>query len=309
MPDTSVSNSTSKNVPNDSSQPSAEDTSVGSVSSEGAEVAKIVSLFNADAIVQYIVPSSSITSAIIPSHSEAVFDIADSSRALRPGDMHSVMCLLSAHDQTSSKCDYVDILFLILIIQEELFADQRNARFSVMVDVKKTASATSSVIYQMKLSEAKETYKAEAKAAKLKIISASIGIVIATVTIVTACCRTLCELGNKLMDQAPKILKAMQGTLLKAVMVTQGIDIFLNITKGVVALNLNLEVAKHRYKANLAGANARMLESFFQFNIAKISDLRESYSSARKEVNQVIDNIRELLQKLQDNRLSVARNI
>ncbi|MDR1401783.1 MAG: hypothetical protein LBI81_02400 [Puniceicoccales bacterium] len=316
MPSSNVNSSQSSNIPASSSQPSSEDPAVGSVSSEGGELAKIVSLFHMDAIMQCATPQNNANLPIVHSYSDSVFDVNSSTTTLRPGDMRNVICLLDASNANSTKCNYVDILFLILLVQEELFADQRNSRFNAMTDIRKSARSAANTVYQMKMNEAKETYKAEKKAAMVKIIVGIIGICTGVVSMVTSVVNGMKALGialkgsiSGIMNKIQKALEKMQGTLQKVLMATTAARMILSIGSGVAQLPLNLDVAKHRYMASLAAANAKLLETFFNFSLTQVQDMQEAYAESKKITKATIDDISELLQKLQESRLSITRNI
>ncbi|MDR1595661.1 MAG: hypothetical protein LBR91_01910 [Puniceicoccales bacterium] len=281
--------SESKNISDSTSQPSTEDPTIGGPSSEGAEIAKIVSTADPNDVVPPV-HSALDNPALIPNQTDRTFELAGNSGTIKMGDLHSAIRLLDVDSTNSKKCSYEDILFLVMVILEESAADQRNSRFNEMITKIKVADKAASSVFEMKIKEADATYKASKKTACMKIATGIVNIVTSGLSGVAGGLST-----GKILGTVVKIIKLV---------VT-----IINFVMSVVSFSMSITTANLRHEASITNADAKRAEKFFEFTLSHVKEMQEAYSTSKKNVQTIMDTIREVIQREYASKSGISKNI
>ena len=78
---------------------------------------------------------------------------------------------------------------------------------------------------------------------------------------------------------------------------------------GIVQGAMNLGFARRQKEISFLQAEREALKGFFDFNMKQMESMVEAYSLSNKHVKNAIDTIKNTLQKTQETKMSIARNI
>jgi hypothetical protein len=273
------------------SQPDLTTPGAGGTSGEGGKIADETGRANPEIVVP---PTNLINSIIVFDPGDGV-DSSNTVGKLRPGELGKISDILDGSNNYVQKCSLNDILFLVMLILIKSTSEQRESRFESM-SAKKTVSAmASTAVYELKIAEAKGTYEKEAAAAEMKKIMAIVSMCCAVVSFVLAALGPFVQAGNQVAKSISNTLKA----------VSDMISILATIAQGIVGLYL----AEKGKDVAFIRAEIVQTQTFFENTMQQIRSMQEAYSASQRNIVSNLQTMQEILEKQQNTRLSVARNI
>jgi hypothetical protein len=281
------------------SQPDLEDPSTGGASGEGGEIADKVSRANPEAFVPPINPFNSIIMFHNPGDK---LDSANAVGNLKSGELNRISDVLDGSSKYVQKCSLNDIMFLVMLIIIKATSEQRKSRFENMSAKKAVTAKAAITVYELKMSEAKATYAKEKEAAELKKTMAVVSMGCAIVSIAAAGMNAVSSLSSA-------ISTATKATLQTISMVTNLITSLANAVATIAQGVIGLDLAKKGKAVAFIQAEATATQSFFENTMKRVRSMQEAYSSSQRNITSSLQSMQEILEKQQNARLSVARNI
>jgi hypothetical protein len=201
-------------------------------------------------------------------------------------------------------------MFLVMLILTKSTSEQRESRFEGLIVKKRVAREGSTAVYNMKMAEAEATYKTEEKQAEIKKIVGIVSIVAGAVSIVggvfsgiaknTAIAQKLGEvISEKVLTNISRY-GAVVAQLISTVCTDSA-----SLYQGIATLDL----AEIRKNAAFVSAETKQTQAFFERAMKEIGDMQEAYGNSQREISTTLKSMQEALEKKQETRLSVARNI
>lgn len=276
-----------------------------SSNSEETEKSKVVGMASADFIYNLQAPFSNIQffdgNFIIKHQSEGVGGIDKQ-------EVGKIVNLIDGSNKLMRKCSLNDIIFLVMLIMTKSASDQRQSRAELWSNKKNVSNTEAINVYQMGIDAAKETYNLTMDNIKMQKIMAWVSIGLGVVSVITG---PFAALGTnsatkKLLKNASDILK----TFISVSKLANTIFIPLaNSVMGIVQGAMNLKFARRQKEISFLQAEREALKGFFDFNMKQMESMVEAYSLSNKHVKNAIDTIKNTLQKTQETKMSIARNI
>ena len=292
------------NIPKQDSNPNLRMPS--SSNSEETEKSKVIGMAGADFIYNLQAPLLQHVqffdgNFIIKHQSEGVGGIDKQ-------EVGKVVNLIDGSNKLMRKCSLNDIIFLVMLIMTKSASDQRQSRAELWSNKKNVSNTEAINVYQMGIDAAKETYKLTMDNIKMQKIMAWVSIGLGIVSVITG---PFAALGTNsatrgLFDNASNILKTFI-SVSKTInsIVIPAINAGMGIYQGIKGL----EFARRQKEISFLQAEREALKGFFDFNMKQMESMVEAYSLSNKHVKNAIDTIKNTLQKTQETKMSIARNI
>jgi hypothetical protein len=157
----------------------------------------------------------------------------------------------------------------------------------------------------MKMEEAKSTYEADKKEAWTKIIGGIVGVTTGVLAVAGSAIKGLSKAVKGVSKAVTKAIIIANKVLANAQIVNQVAKAGVNTATSI----LRFQVADERYRASLLSANAKLSQEVFEFNLKQAKDMQEAYNTSKRNVDEIIDNIRSFLHRKYETTTSVTRNI
>jgi hypothetical protein len=225
-------------------------------------------------------------------------DTSNSVGNLRPGELNKISDILDGSNKYVQKCSLNDIMFLVMLIMIKSTSEQRESRFDSMSAKKAVSAKASTAVYELKMAEAKATYEKEKKAAELKKTMAIVNMCCACISIVAS----LASIIGHVFQSAASLAKTIAAA---ANSVASLASAAATIAQGVIGL----ELAEKGKDVAFIRAEAVQMQTFFENTMKQIRNMQEAYSSSQRNITSSLQSMQEILEKQQNTRLSVARNI
>jgi hypothetical protein len=174
-------------------------------------------------------------------------------------------------------------------------SEQRESRFEGMMAKKDISAQTSIAVYELKKAEAEATYEKEKKAAELKQAMACVSMGCACLSIAGSIAGAASQTGNAIAKIASAVVNAFSSLVNVGATIAQGI--------------ISLKLAEEGRDIAFIRAEVAQLQTFFENNIKQIRSMQEAYNASQRNITSSLQSMQEILEKQQNTRLSVARNI
>ncbi|MDR2776728.1 MAG: hypothetical protein LBB17_01635 [Puniceicoccales bacterium] len=276
---------------NSGSQPDLDAPGVGGPSGEGGEIAEKVGRATPEIIVPPVNPFNSI---IVFNPGDGL-DLDNTVGNLKSGELNKISDILDGSNKYVQKCSLNDILFLVMLILIKSTSEQRESRFESMSARKTVSAMASTAVYELKIAEAKSTYEKEKTAAEMKKIMAIVSMVCGAISFVLSALGPIVQAGNQMAKSISNVLKV----------VSEVISILATIAQGIVGLYL----AEKGKNVAFIRAEIAQTQTFFENTMQQIRNMQEAYSASQRNIVSNLQTMQEILEKQQNTRLSVARNI
>ena len=276
-----------------------------SSNSEETEKSKVVGIAGADFIYNLQAPFSNVQffdgNSVIKHQSEGVGGIDKQ-------EVGKIVNLIDGSNKLMRKCSLNDIIFLVMLIMTKAASDQRQSRAELWSNKKSVSNTEAINVYQMGINAAKESYELTMDNIKMQKIMAWVSIGLGVVSLITG---PFAALGTNsatrgLFDNASNILKTFI-SVSKTInsIVIPAINAGMGIYQGIKGL----EFARRQKEISFLQAEREALKGFFDFNMKQLESMVEAYSLSNKHIKNAIDTIKNTLQKTQETKMSIARNI
>ncbi|MDR2603033.1 MAG: hypothetical protein LBC11_00520 [Puniceicoccales bacterium] len=276
------------------SQPDLNDPGVGGPSGEGGEMGNTLVKVAPEVVVPPINPFNSI---IVFTPGDKV-DTSNAVGNLQSGELNRISDLLDGSNKYVQKCSLNDIMFLVMLILIKSTSEQRESRFESMSDKKVVSAKAATAVYELKMAEAKATYEKEKAAAELKKTMAIVGMCCACLSIVASAATVVSMVSVSISSLARSI-----STI--ANVVSSIANAAATIAQGVIGLQL----AEQGKDVAFIRAEVVQMQTFFENTMKQVRSMQEAYSSSQRSITSSLQSMQEILEKQQNTRLSVARNI
>lgn len=276
-----------------------------SSNSEETEKSKVVGMAGADFIYNLQAPFSNVQffdgNSVIKHQSEGVGGIDKQ-------EVGKIVNLIDGSNKLMRKCSLNDIIFLVMLIMTKSASDQRQSRAELWSNKKNVSNTEAINVYQMGIDAAQKTFKLTMDNIEMQKIMAYVSIGSGIVSVITG---PFAALGTNsatkgLFDNASNILKTFI-SVSKTInsIVIPAINAGMGIYQGIKGL----EFARRQKEISFMQAEREALKGFFDFNMKQMESMVEAYSLSNKHVKNAIDTIKNTLQKTQETKMSIARNI
>ena len=293
-----------KNLPKQDSNPDLR--LPNSSNSEETEKSKVVGMAGADFIYNLQALFSNIQffdgNFIIKHQSEGVGGIDKQ-------EVGKIVNLIDGSNKLMRKCSLNDIIFLVMLIMTKSASDQRQSRAELWSNKKNVSNTEAINVYQMGIDAAKETYNLTMGNIKMQKIMAWVSIGLGVVSVFASPISSLSSnvtTSFKFLETSSKLIKNVVLASKIATFVTQVAQYAMGIAQGVVNL---VYFSKKQKEISFMQAEREALKGFFDFNMKQMESIVEAYSLSNKHVKNAIDTIKNTLQKTQETKMSIARNI
>ena len=278
-----------------------------SSNSEETEKSKVVGIAGADFIYNLQAPFSNVQffdgNFIIKHQSEGVGGI-------NKREVGKIVNLIDGSNKLMRKCSLNDIIFLVMLIMTKSASDQRQSRAELWSNKKNVSNTEAINVYQMGIDAAKETYDLTMDNIKMQKIMAWVSIGLGVVSVITG---PFYALSTNSATKGLDLIKNASGILVKFITVSKLANtIFIpaaNAFMGFYQGYRNLGFAERQKEISFLQAEREALKGFFDFNMKQMESMVEAYSLSNKHVKNAIDTIKNTLQKTQETKMSIARNI
>lgn len=276
-----------------------------SSNSEETEKSKVVGMAGADFIYNLQAPFSNVQffdgNFVIKHQSEGVGGIDKQ-------EVGKIVNLIDGSNKLMRKCSLNDIIFLVMLIMTKSASDQRQSRAELWSNKKNVSNTEAINVYQMGIDAAQKTFELTMDNIKMQKIMAWVSIGLGIVSVITG---PFAALGTNsatrgLFDNASNTLK----TFISVSKTINSIFIpAINAGMGIYQGIKGLEFARRQKEISFLQAEREALKGFFDFNMNQMESMVEAYSLSNKHVKNAIDTIKNTLQKTQETKMSIARNI
>ena len=278
-----------------------------SSNSEETEKSKVVGIAGADFIYNLQAPFSNVQffdgNFIIKHQSEGVGGI-------NKREVGKIVNLIDGSNKLMRKCSLNDIIFLVMLIMTKSASDQRQSRAELWSNKKNVSNAEAINVYQMGIDVANETYELTKENIVMQKWMAGISIGLGVVSLITG---PFYALSTNSATKGLDLIKNASGILGKFITVSKLANtIFIpaaNAFMGFYQGYRNLGFAERQKEISFLQAEREALKGFFDFNMKQMESMVEAYSLSNKHVKNAIDTIKNTLQKTQETKMSIARNI
>ena len=224
-------------------------------------------------------------------------------------EVGKIVNLIDGSNKLMRKCSLNDIIFLIMLIMTKAASDQRQSRAELWSNKKNVSNTEAINVYQMGIDAAKETYELTMDNIKMQKIMAWVSIGLGAVSVVASPISSLSSnvtTSFKFFETSSKLIQNVVLASKIATFVTQVAQSAMGIAQGVVNL---VYFSKKQKDISFLQAEREALKGFFDFNMKQMESMVEAYSLSNKHVKNAIDTIKNTLQKTQETKMSIARNI
>ena len=292
------------NIPKQDSNPDLR--MPNSSNSEETEKSKVVGMAGADFIYNLQAPLLQHVqffdgNFVIKHQSEGVSGIDKQ-------EVGKIVNLIDGSNKLMRKCSLNDIIFLVMLIMTKSASDQRQSRAELWSNKKNVSNTEAINVYQMGIDAAQKTFDLTMDNIKMQKIMAWVSIGLGVVSVITG---PFAALGTNsatrgLFDNASNILKTFISVskTINSIVIT-AINAGMGIYQGIKGL----EFARRQKEISFMQAEREALKGFFDFNMKQMESMVEAYSLSNKHVKNAIDTIKNTLQKTQETKMSIARNI
>lgn len=291
------------NIPKQDSNPDLRMPS--SSNSEETEKSKVVGMAGADFIYNSQAPFSNVQffdgNFVIKHQSEGVGGIDKQ-------EVGKIVNLIDGSNKLMRKCSLNDIIFLIMLIMTKAASDQRQSRAELWSNKKNVSNTEAINVYQMGIDAAQKTFELTMDNIKMQKIMAWISIGLGVVSVVASPISSLSSnvtTSFKFLETSSKFIQNVVLASKIATFATQVAQSAMGIVQGA----MNLGFARRQKEISFMQAEREVLKGFFDFNMKQMESMVEAYSLSNKHVKNAIDTIKNTLQKTQETKMSIARNI
>lgn len=291
------------NIPKQDSNPDLRMPS--SSNSEETEKSKVVGMAGADFIYNSQSPFSNVQffdgNFVIKHQSEGVGGIDKQ-------EVGKIVNLIDGSNKLMRKCSLNDIIFLIMLIMTKSASDQRQSRAELWSNKKNVSNTEAINVYQMGIDAAQKTFELTMDNIKMQKIMAWISIGLGVVSVVASPISSLSSnvtTSFKFLETSSKFIQNVVLASKIATFATQVAQSAMGIYQGIKGL----EFARRQKEISFLQAEREALKGFFDFNMKQMESMVEAYSLSNKHVKNAIDTIKNTLQKTQETKMSIARNI
>ena len=224
-------------------------------------------------------------------------------------EVGKIVNLIDGSNKLMRKCSLNDIIFLIMLIMTKSASDQRQSRAELWSNKKSVSNTEAINVYQMGIDAAQKTFELTMDNIKLQKIMAWVSIGLGVVSVITG---PFAALGTnsatkKLFENASDTLKTFVSVSITInTIAIPAINAAMGIAQGVTNL---VYFSKKQKEISFLQAEREALKGFFDFNMKQMESMVEAYSLSNKHVKNAIDTIKNTLQKTQETKMSIARNI
>ena len=223
-------------------------------------------------------------------------------------EVGKIVNLIDGSNKLMRKCSLNDIIFLIMLIMTKSASDQRQSRAELWSNKKNVSNTEAINVYQMGIDAAQKTFELTMDNIKMQKIMAWISIGLGVVSVVASPISSLSSnvtTSFKFLETSSKFIQNVVLASKIATFATQVAQSAMGIVQGA----MNLKFANRQKEISFLQAERAALQGFFDFNMKQMESMVEAYSLSNKHVKNAIDTIKNTLQKTQETKMSIARNI
>jgi hypothetical protein len=225
-------------------------------------------------------------------------------------EVGKIVNLIDGSNKLMRKCSLNDIIFLVMLIMTKSASDQRQSRAELWSNKKNVSNTEAINVYQMGINAAKETYELTMENIRMQKWMAGISIGLGIVSLFVG---SFYALSTNSATRGLDLIKNASGILGKFISASKFANTILipliNAGMGIYQGIKGLEFARRQKEISFMQAEREALKGFFDFNMKQMESMVEAYSLSNKHVKNAIDTIKNTLQKTQETKMSIARNI
>ena len=231
----------------------------------------------------------------------------DSGGDIKPGDVGRFAGILGDRG-TMMKGSLNDIMFMVMLMLIKSTADNRESSFESFTVKRQVTQEAAGKVYTMRIDAAKEQLKLDTEQAEQMIRQGKMSIFTGVISVATGALSAFTSVGG-----AFKSVGAVMKVLMRAADIA---NTALSVGSSLASNAMNiyesvksLEFTTMQRDVSEMQLEVQTMNDFFQFSMQQLNNMQQAYSSSSEAINSMMDTVKEALERHQQTRLGISRNI